>query len=213
MEYTGRITSVMIIVIAILVMRIYAYIYLDYPLTAPPVIGVVFLFIAFWAGKQYDKVKFFSEKDSLTGCYNRRFIYKSFPSILAKVKQKNENLSIVVLDCNNFKTINDKYGHVKGDRILQEISTLLLTHIRNNDILVRWGGDEFLIIAPCADRENINVMINRLEDELQELSEKMQMQITISSGFATYPRDAQNIDDLIQIADHNMYLHKHKSRG
>lgn len=212
MEYTGRITSVMTIVTAILIMRIYAYIYLDYPLTAPPVIGVVFLCIAFWGGRQYDKVKFFSEKDGLTGCYNRRFIYKTFPSLLRKIKQKNESLSIVVLDCNNFKTINDKYGHVRGDRVLQEISILLLAYVRDNDIVVRWGGDEFLIIAPCANGENINIMIKRLEEELQKLSKKLQMHISVASGYATYPRDAQNIDDLIQFADRNMYLHKQKNR-
>jgi len=210
MKYTGRITSLVGILVAIIVMRLYAYIYLDYPLTNPPIIGAVFLFIAFQAGKQYDKVKFFSEKDSLTGCYNRRFINKKFPPLLVQMNRNNEKLSIAILDCDNFKAINDTYGHIKGDLVLQELSALLLINIRKGDMVVRWGGDEFLIIAPYSDRKDIKDIVNRFEKELQVLSKKLQIDIFVSSGFATYPSDAKKIDDLIHIADNNMYARKIK---
>jgi diguanylate cyclase (GGDEF)-like protein len=210
MKYIGRITGLIIMLTAIIVMRIYAYLYLDYPLTAPPIIGVVFLFIAFEAGKQYDKVKFFSEKDSLTGCYNRRFINNKIPTLLAQLNRKNEKLSLAILDCDNFKTINDTYGHKKGDLVLQELSALLLTNVRKNGMVARWGGDEFLIIAPYADRKDIKGIVNRFENELQDLSKKLQIGIFISSGFATYPNDAKEMDDLIHIADSNMYFLKNK---
>ena len=210
MRYTGRITSVIITLTAIIVMRLYAFIYLDYPLTAPPIIGVVFLFIAFKAGKQYDKVKFLSEKDSLTGCYNRRFVNGTFPILLTQMNKKNQNLSIAILDCNNFKAINDTYGHKKGDLVLQELSSLLLTNIRKSDMVARWGGDEFLIISPYANREDIKVIVNRFENELKEVSKKLQIGIYVSSGFATYPRDAKEIEDLIHIADSNMYARKNE---
>lgn len=208
MEYIGRITGLIIMLTAIIVVRIYAYIYLDYPFTAPPIIGIVFLFIAFWAGKQYDKVKFFSEKDSLTGCYNRRFFDKIFPTLLRQMSKKNKKLSLAILDCDNFKTINDKYGHKKGDLVLQEFSKLLLTNIRKSDMIVRWGGDEFLIIAPDADKKDIKEIINQFEKKLQKLSEKLEIDIFASSGFATYPCDAKKIDDLIHVADSNMYILK-----
>ncbi|WP_378955790.1 GGDEF domain-containing protein [Pelosinus sp. sgz500959] len=208
MQYTGRIAACLIVLTAITVMRLYAYVYVGYPLTAPPIIGVIFLFIAFKAGGQYDKVKFFSEKDSLTGCYNRRFINTIFPTLLAKVKKNNEKLSVALLDCDNFKTINDAHGHVKGDFVLQELSTLLLTHIRKSDMVARWGGDEFLIIAPYADENDIKVIVHRFEEKLKELSGSLKMSITVSSGFATYPQDAQRIDELINIADRNMYVLK-----
>lgn len=195
MKYTGRITGLISMLAAIIVIRIYAYINFDYPLTAPPIIGVVFLFIAFKAGKQYDEVKFLSEKDSLTGCYNRRFVNEMFPNLLKQMNKQNEKLSLAILDCNNFKTINDTYGHKKGDLVLQELSALLLTKIRKSDMAVRWSGDEFLIIAPYADRKDIQIIVDRVENELQKVPKKLQIDISVSSGFATYPRDAKEIDD------------------
>jgi diguanylate cyclase (GGDEF)-like protein len=212
MNYTGRIFGSIIMLTAIIVMRIYAYIYLNYPLTAPPIIGVIFLLIAFEAGKQYDKVKFYSEKDSLTGCYNRRFFNKRIPNLLLQLNKENEKLSLAILDCDNFKTINDNYGHKKGDLVLQELSALLLTIIRENDMVVRWGGDEFLIIAPYSDKIDIKGIIDQLENELERLSKRMKIGIFVSSGFATYPSDAKEIEDLIHIADENMYCFKSKNR-
>jgi len=191
-------------------MRLYAYIYLGYPLTSYPVIGAAFLFVIFKAGKQYDKVKFFSERDNLTECYNRGFVDEIFPALLVRMNKKNEKLSLAILDCDNFKTINDTFGHEKGDLVLQELSTLLLTAVRKSDMVVRWGGDEFLIIAPYADKKDIEIIVNRVENELLEISQKLQIGISVSSGLATYPRDGKKINDLIHIADRNMYVLKNK---
>ena len=99
MKYTGRVTGLIIMFTAIIIIRLYAYIYLDYPLTAPPIMGVISLFIAFKAGKQYDKVKFLSEKDNLTKCCNRRFVNNIFPTLLAQMNKRNEKLSLAILDC------------------------------------------------------------------------------------------------------------------
>lgn len=208
MTYIGRMTAVFVVFISIVGIRIYAYLYLGYPITAPPFMGIVFLWIAYQAGKQYDKVKFLSEKDSLTACYNRRFVGERFPELLSEMNKRGRQLSIALLDCDNFKQINDTYGHIKGDLVLQEIAALLLDNSRSNDLVVRWGGDEFLIVAPFTNKEEIKVMIERFEKKLKYLSENRECSISVSSGFATYPTDAQTIDDLIQIADSNMYLLK-----
>jgi diguanylate cyclase (GGDEF)-like protein len=212
MKYTGRIIGIAIMLIAIIAVRVYAYIYLNYSFSNLPIPGILGLFIAFWVGKQYDKVKFYSEKDSLTGCYNRRFVGEVLPLLLARMDRKSENLSIAMWDCNNFKTINDKYGHKKGDLVLQEFSTLLLRSTRKNDIVSRWGGDEFLLIAPYADEEAIKVIVKRFDNELQELSKKLQLDISVSSGYAIYPNDAETVDDLIDLADRKMYGLKNKAR-
>jgi diguanylate cyclase (GGDEF)-like protein len=208
MKYTGRIIGLIITLTAIIIIRLYAYYYLDYPLTAFPIMGIISLIIAFKAGKQYDIVNFLTEKDDLTRCCNRRFVKKIFSTLLEQINKKNENLSIAILDCDNFKTINDRYGHNKGDLVLQELSALLLTSVRKSDMVARWGGDEFLIVAPYADRKDIEVIIKRFENKLQDLSKKLQMDIFVSSGFATYPSDAIQLDDLIHIADSNMYALK-----
>ncbi|SMC92278.1 GGDEF domain-containing protein [Sporomusa malonica] len=212
MKYTGRITGLIIMLIAIVAVRVYAYIYLDYSFSHLPIPGVIGLCIAFWAGKQYDKVKFYSEKDSLTGFYNRRFVDTLFPSLLAQMDRRNEKLSVAILDCDRFKDINDRYGHKKGDLVLQELSALLFTSIRKSDIVARWGGDEFLIIAPYADEEDIKVIISRFKNKLQELSQNIQIDISVSSGYAIYPSDAKTLDDLINIADSRMYGYKNTAR-
>lgn len=210
MKYTGRITGLTIMLTAIIVVRLYAYINLDYPLTEYPIVGVMFLIVAFMAGKQYDIVKFLSERDDLTGCYNRGFVNTMFPTLLIKMNKNNEKLSLAILDCDNFKTINDTYGHRQGDLVLQEFSALLRRNIRKEDIVARWGGDEFLIIAPNSDRVDMSLLINTIEKELQALSTKMKINISVSAGFATYPTDARKIDDLITIADGDMYVLKNK---
>lgn len=213
MKYMGRITGLIIMLMTIIAVRLYAYIYLDYSFSNPPYPGMIGLLIAYWAGKQYDKVKFYSEKDSLTGLYNRRFIDELLPALLTKMDRKNEKLSIAILDCDNFKVINDQYGHRKGDLVLQELSALLLTSIRKGDIAARWGGDEFLIIAPCTGDEEIKQILKRFNNELLELSRKMQITISLSSGYAIYPSDTKRIEDLISIADSKMYRLKDAARS
>lgn len=208
MKYTGRIIGLVLMLMAIIAVNIDAYIYLNYSLSNLPILVVIGLFIVFWAGKQYDKVKFYSEKDSLTGFYNRRFVDEFLPPLLAHMDRKKRELSIAILDCDNFKGINDRYGHKRGDLVLQEISALLITSIRKSDTVARWGGDEFLIIAPYSDAETITTIVNRFNNDLRELSKKLQIDISVSSGYAIYPRDAKAIDDLINIADSKMYSRK-----
>jgi len=212
MGYTGRITGIIIMLLVIVVMRIYAYFYFNYALSNPPIIGVVCLAISYWVGKKFDKVKFYSDRDSLTGLYNRRFIDENSSDFLTKKYKKNQKLCISILDCNNFKAINDNYGHKKGDMVLQGISALLLANSKKKDIAVRLGGDEFLIIAPYTDEKDINRAVNQFKNGLEELSEKLKVEISISSGYARYPKDAQNIEELIEIADSKMYRLKKKSR-
>jgi diguanylate cyclase (GGDEF)-like protein len=89
---------------------------------------------------------------------------------------------------------------------------LLSISVRKSDIIARWGGDEFLIIAPCANEEDMKVIIKRLNNELQELSKKLGISISVSSGYAIYPNDAKIIDDLINIADTKMYSVKNTHR-
>lgn len=205
MKYTGRITGLFMMLMAIVAVRIYAYIYLGYSFSNLPVPGVIGLLIAYWCGKQYDRAKFYSEKDVLTGLYNRRFIYEFFPVLLAQMNRKNEKLSVVLLDCDKLKTINDTCGHKQGDLVLQEISALLTAVIRKSDIAARWGGDEFLIVAPYAGERDIKAMINRLKSKLQDVSQQLQIDVSVSSGYAVYPDAASTIDDLIHIADQKMY--------
>lgn len=119
MKYTGRIVIVSVAFVLILTIRIYGNVYYNYPLFQFPLFGIIATLSTWWLGGQYDKVKFLSEKDVLTKIYNRRFVIQIFPKILALVKRKNEKLSLLLIDVDNFKMINDTYGHEIGDQVLQ----------------------------------------------------------------------------------------------
>lgn len=208
MKYTGRIICSIFVLLIFIITRLFAYNCLNYPITAPTVVGIICLFIAWWLGKQYDEAKYYSDKDALSGLYNRRFVDKVLPLLLAQMDRRNAKLCIAVLDCDNFKAINDTFGHKKGDLVIEDFSGILSTCIRKSDIIARWGGDEFLIVAPYADKEDIGIIIARFKDKLREVSEKLHIEISISVGIAVYPDDTRNLDDLITIADTAMYSNK-----
>ncbi|WP_251554816.1 GGDEF domain-containing protein [Neobacillus muris] len=163
-----------------------------------------------WLGKQYDAAKFLSEKDALTGLYNRRYMTKVTPKLITKMDKKIDTLTISVLDCNNFKQINDQYGHETGDLVLQNVSLILASSIGKRDIAARWGGDEFLIVCPHANMQKTRAMSERIAAGLQQLSTELGMDISVSIGMAVYPRDASNIQDLLIAADRQMYECKMK---
>jgi diguanylate cyclase (GGDEF)-like protein len=208
MRYTGRLAATGVMLTGIIIMRAHAYIYFGYPLTEIPLVGIIFVGLAYAAGLQYDKVCFFSEKDSLTRCYNRRYVSRNIPLLLARVEKKQERLSLALLDCDNFKAINDVYGHQMGDRILKEVAALILANIRKSDSLVRWGGDEFILITPYIGHSELQTILSRINQALGELSKKLQVEIRVSSGIASYPQDAQTFENLIKVADHAMYESK-----
>lgn len=97
------------------------------------------LVLCSWLGKKYDEAKFYSEKDPLTEVYNRRFIIKSFPKILNKVNRNNENLSLFVIDIDDFKKINDTYGHEIGDSVIRGIAKAFLNNTRRTDVIALLG--------------------------------------------------------------------------
>lgn len=166
-----------------------------------------------WIGLQYDRAKFLSEMDALTGLYNRHYISQITPNLLVKIDKKIENLTISVLDCNNFKQINDQYGHKIGDLVLTNISLILLTSTNKRDIVSRWGGDEFLIVSPYSDLKKTKVISDKIESGLFYLSKELGIEISISIGTAIYPDDDCDIKKLLIIADKNMYECKMKIKN
>ena len=166
MRYTGRIITLTVTIVVFLIIRIWAYCYLSFPLTKPPILASICFIVAWVLGKHYDEAKYYSEKDMLTGLYNRRFVNNVFPMLLAQMDRRNAKLSIAILDCDNFKAINDTFGHKKGDLVLQDFSAILSGSVRKSDILARWGGDEFLIVAPYADKKDITEIVTRFKETI-----------------------------------------------
>ena len=165
-------------------------------------------FMGYWAGLQFDKVRFLSERDILTGMYNRRFVTTTFKQLVSLVDRTKSQLFVLLIDCDNFKSINDCYGHNKGDQVLKKIGKTLIETTRKSDIVARWGGDEFLIMGQYKDGAGLQTMIQRLEESLRTLSEQYDIPIMVSIGFAVYPNHSHDLDELVKIADENMYKHK-----
>jgi diguanylate cyclase (GGDEF)-like protein len=112
---------------------------------------------------------------------------------------------LFLIDIDHFKIINDTYGHQMGDRVLQQLSNILLANTRERDIVARLAGDEFLIIAPFNNEKNKDMIINRINKELKKSSEELNIDIFVSIGTSEYPNDARTLDTLLNIADDNMY--------
>jgi diguanylate cyclase (GGDEF)-like protein len=158
-----------------------------------------------WLGLQYDKVKYLSQNDVLTGLFNRRYVEQITPKLTGQMAKKQACFTVSIIDCNNFKQINDTLGHKIGDIILELIAEVLMNRTKDADIVARWGGDEFLLISPYADLENTSATVAAIEMGLTQLSKKLGIPITISTGSAEYPVDADEMQKLIMIADSRMY--------
>jgi len=154
-------------------------------------------------------------RDSLTGIYNRRYLDETLTREIAHASRSGYPLSLIMLDVDHFKKINDHFGHKMGDDVIVAISHLLKSQTRDSDCVGRYGGDEFLLVMPEMSRENafgraeiwregIKAMIFQEGDTMAN--------VTISIGIAAFPDDGKNVDDLIKAADHAMYLAKEQGR-
>ena len=159
-----------------------------------------------------NKLKERSIKDTLTGVYNRGKIEDVLNNVYEKVQKNNKNFSIILLDLDNFKKINDRYGHPIGDKILKKICHLLNNNIRELDTLGRWGGEEFLIVC---SKTNLKSAIN-LAQRLRKLIVKTDFpyvnKVTSSFGVASYSK-GENLKSIIKNADDNLYKAKENGRN
>jgi diguanylate cyclase (GGDEF)-like protein/PAS domain S-box-containing protein len=140
--------------------------------------------------------------DNLTGAYNRRKFQKIIKLEIARHNRYKYPLSLVVFDIDSFKNINDTFGHLIGDEILKEITSIVLNNIRENDCLFRWGGDEFAIILPHTDLTYANIFSRKLEKIIANTNFTQNILTSISCGASEYEK---NVDTLIASADKDMY--------
>ena len=127
--------------------------------------------------------------DPLTGVYNRRFFDEQFPREVALAGRSGMNVSLLVIDLDHFKAVNDTHGHAAGDRVLSYVAALLSEGIRKSDMIVRYGGEEFVVIAPATDGQAAEMLADRLCRKVKEATVTCpggnKIGVTISVGFAT----------------------------
>ncbi len=151
--------------------------------------------------------------DSLTGLYVRRYFMVKLQEEIHRAERYNKPLSVVMVDLDRFKKINDTYGHDAGDRALKTISQFFQKNIRDIDAIGRYGGEEFVMLIPDADKKAAFCLAERLRKELAKVKLEDLPPITISLGIATYPSDGTDIEELIKKADAAMYEAKRKGRN
>ena len=147
--------------------------------------------------------------DALTGCFNRRFYHEVIARELGQHRRMRRPLSVLFLDCDRFKLVNDTCGHDTGDRVLQAIAGVLKTRVREADYVFRWGGDEFMVLLSC-DEPQAAVKAREIRDAFAELPllRDLPPGIALSVGWIGVPADATDALPFIQLADQRMYAQK-----
>ena len=153
--------------------------------------------------------------DILTGLYNRNYLEQFVDKIVGLAQRNGFPLSVAMIDIDNFKQINDTYGHKKGDEVLKVLGRIIKSSIRKSDIAIRYGGEEILIIFPNSRKINAERIIRRIKERLKNYDFKIGKPVTFSAGISAYPEDIGNLlslDPLIEIADEKLYLAKRKGK-
>jgi diguanylate cyclase (GGDEF)-like protein len=163
-----------------------------------------------------DKVTKFKDiaiRDYLTGLYNRHFFNEVIEREIASVERRDEPLSFIMIDMDNFKKINDTQGHLTGDRLLIEAARLIKNTVRKADLVFRYGGDEFLVLLMKADCEKTGFMIERLSKAVgkwnNEKAEKFGCTMSFSIGCSTFEKGS-DMNSALMKADERMYQEKKK---
>lgn len=154
----------------------------------------------------YQQMKDIAGTDSLTGVYNRHFFNEVSPSELERASRYHQPLTILIADVNNFKAVNDTYGHLKGDSILREIAQLLKSQLRSADTIARFGGDEFIILLPATDLEGAKDVADRLKSVVASRI-FLGMPLSLSVGLAQF-RPGMSLEQMLEKADRELYRQK-----
>ena len=164
----------------------------------------------------YEQANKLAVTDGLTGISNRQSVEKSLQIEFERSKRYNSPLSLILLDVDHFKDVNDTYGHQKGDEILIAFASLLKKACRANDIAARYGGEEFLMILPQSNAQGAFKIAERVREEMMKISftgNESNFAVTVSCGVAEFNKDYESINKLIAAVDQALYEAKNGGRN
>lgn len=161
----------------------------------------------------FEKILSLSKEDTKLGCYNINYFNSIARNELKRAERYNQSFSIIIMDLDDFKSINDTQGHLFGDKILERFVSVVKANLRSEDVLARYGGDEFIILLPQTGRIGARAMAERIKYRLMEYFkskeyQKKKVQVHFSAGIATYPYDAEDYESMLECADKALYKSK-----
>jgi diguanylate cyclase (GGDEF)-like protein len=153
--------------------------------------------------------------DPLTGLYNRRLFEEYFEKELNRARRYDLSLALIVMDLHVFKMVNDRFGHPRGDQVLQLAASTLRHSMRTSDFAFRIGGDEFALLLPQSDAEHAATLGRRVNANFAGVLQPQQMDIPLGLdyGFAVYPQDGDQAEVLLRVADERLYEMKYSARA
>lgn len=165
----------------------------------------------------YQKMTELALTDDLTKLFNSRYLNRTIDIEIQRSTRYKTSLSLIFMDIDYFKRINDEFGHLIGSKVLVEVGQLLLKSLRSVDIVARYGGDEFVIVLPQTTPHAAKLIAERMRRSIEQNTflkkEGYALKLTASFGVASYPESARSKEELLKIADEAMYRVKHQTRN
>jgi diguanylate cyclase (GGDEF)-like protein len=157
----------------------------------------------------YERTERSAVSDGLTGLFNHAYFSQALKRELQRSRRHGLKLSLIMLDLDNFKRLNDTRGHVEGDKVLVKTAAIIRESLRTIDVAARYGGEEFALILPETDRGGAFVVAERIRKRIEDhFKHKPGFQATASGGVVTFPEDAGNLEEMVRLADEGLYRSK-----
>jgi diguanylate cyclase (GGDEF)-like protein len=151
--------------------------------------------------------------DYLTGVFNSREFHEQLAFEVKRADRLHYPISLAYIDLDNFKRVNDTYGHSAGDFQLKRVTQTITATIRETDLFARLGGDEFALLLPNVDRQQAELVFQKIENEVMKELAELQSPITLSAGVITFKQPPESVDEMIRKADALMYEAKISGKG
>lgn len=215
--YSG-IVIVYILLALFLFMNYKLWVDIIFPLGFMTIVFIVTFLVKYTImAKAYEDTYQLAIKDGLTGLFNHKYFQETLSRDMKRALRHNETLSLLILDIDNFKKFNDKYGHRAGDAILKQVSSTLKICVRTSDLVARYGGEELAVILYNSNYKNAQLVAHKILNDIQNnvyiFKNHTYKDITVSIGVSNYPLQALSPSSLIDIADKAMYKAKNNGRN
>jgi len=172
--------------------------------------------IAVENARLFERIRRMTVTDEYTGLYNARYLHETLDTLMEQARENEVDLAVAFMDMDNFKSVVDAHGHLLGSRVLSEVGRVILSCLSPSDILVKYGGDEFVLLMPGRDRKQAVILVNVIREAVRSAlyleSAGNPVRLTASFGVAVFPSDAGTKRELLSRADQAMYQAKRSSK-